>query len=391
MTTLLLAARDKIRDTTLVLRTGGVERCAAVIVALTLVLLHDTLRPMVLDALSDAYLGVGVFVAATFALFFWLEARFRIDTAKVLEDHRAWEIPLAAGIGALPGCGGAVMVITQFALGRASFGAVVAVLTATMGDAAFLMLAQRPQTGLLLIGLGFVAGTISGWVVNKIHGRDFLRVKRQVTFLPDSEPVPVPRWMWAAWGLLLVPGLFLGIAALFQVEWGEWTLAAWGFDVMLVIGVVGAIASLIIWALSPSQATTLAACRPEGGLVRRVALNTNFVTVWVVVGFLAYELGMHASGVEPGSLFAAIPALLPLIGILVGFVPGCGPQILVTTLYLKGFVPFSAQLGNSISNDGDALFPAIAVSPRVALVATLYTAVPAIVLGYGYYLLFELR
>lgn len=389
MTTLILAARDKLRDSTLVLRTGGIERCAAVLAALALLLLHDGLRPVLLSALSGAYFGVGVFVAATFFIFFGLERYFRIDTAALLERHRSYEIPLAAFMGALPGCGGAVMVITQFALGRASFGAVVAVLTGTMGDAAFLMLARQPGTGLKLIAIGLVAGTVFGWIVNRIHGRDFLRVNRQVTFLPDENPLPVPHWMWGAWGVLLVPGLVVAIAQLMAIDVEGLALQLSGFNAVLILGVLGSVLSIVIWALSPTQATTMAACRPEGSLLTRVALNTNFVTVWVVVGFLAFEIGRQTSGISAGGFFAAAPAIVPLLGVLVGFLPGCGPQIIVTTLYLAGMLPFSAQLGNSISNDGDALFPAIAISPRAALVATLYTAIPALILGYGYFVLFE--
>ena len=78
--------------------------------------------------------------------------------------------------------------------------------------------------------------------------------------------------------------------------------------------------------------------------------------------------------------------LLPLIAVLVGFVPGCGPQVLVATLYLNGVLPFAALIGNAISNDGDALFPAIALNPRAALIATGYSAIPALVVGYGFYI-----
>ncbi len=70
-------------------------------------------------------------------------------------------------------------------------------------------------------------------------------------------------------------------------------------------------------------------------------------------------------------------------------IPGCGPQIITTSLYLSGGIPLSAQIGNAISNDGDALFPAIALSPRVALVATIYSSIPALLAAYGYYWLFE--
>ena len=77
--------------------------------------------------------------------------------------------------------------------------------------------------------------------------------------------------------------------------------------------------------------------------------------------------------------------LLPLLGVLVGFIPGCGPQVLVATLYINGVIPFAALIGNAISNDGDALFPAIALNPKAAVVATAYSAIPALIVGYGFY------
>ena len=77
------------------------------------------------------------------------------------------------------------------------------------------------------------------------------------------------------------------------------------------------------------------------------------------------------------------------MAIVIGFIPGCGPQILLTTMYLNGVVPLSAQLGNAISNDGDALFPAIAMAPKAAVMATIYSALPAFIVAYGYMWLFE--
>ena len=49
---------------------------------------------------------------------------------------------------------GAIVVVTQYIQGRISFGSLVAVLTATMGDAAFLLLATEPFTGLFIFALG---------------------------------------------------------------------------------------------------------------------------------------------------------------------------------------------------------------------------------------------
>ena len=92
--------------------------------------------------------------------------------------------------------------------------------------------------------------------------------------------------------------------------------------------------------------------------------------------------------VEKGIFDIWLP-LVPLIAILFGFLPGCGPQIIVATFYLNGFIPLSAEIGNAISNDGDALFPAIAMTPKAAILATLYSAFPAVIFAYSYFLIFE--
>lgn len=98
---------------------------------------------------------------------------------------------------------------------------------------------------------------------------------------------------------------------------------------------------------------------------------------------------VHVFAIDLAVLFSGVHVFLPLIAILIGFIPGCGPQILVTATYLSGAIPLSAQLGNAISNDGDALFPAIALAPKAAVVATIYSGIPAFIVAYGYMWFFE--
>jgi hypothetical protein len=92
---------------------------------------------------------------------------------------------------------------------------------------------------------------------------------------------------------------------------------------------------------------------------------------------------------ELNIISSQMSVFVPLIGVLAGFLPGCGPQIIITTLYLSGTIPMSALVGNAISNDGDALFPAIALAPKVALVATLYSAIPALIIAYFWFLFLD--
>ena len=124
-------------------------------------------------------------------------------------------------------------------------------------------------------------------------------------------------------------------------------------------------------------------------LLSRVVDTTNFVTTWVICGFLIFEIFMYITNFDLKIFFDIWLPFVPMIAILLGFLPGCGPQIVVTTFYLNGYIPLSAEIGNAISNDGDALFPAIALAPKAAIIATLYSAIPAILVAYGYMYLFE--
>ena len=118
---------------------------------------------------------------------------------------------------------------------------------------------------------------------------------------------------------------------------------------------------------------------------RKVVDTTCFVTVWVILSFVLFEMINSMSNGQIFNSLILFGPLIPLMAILIGFIPGCGPQIMITSMYVGGQLPMSAQIGNSISNDGDALFPAIAIAPKAAILATLYSAIPALVIAYFWY------
>ena len=74
-----------------------------------------------------------------------------------------------------------------------------------------------------------------------------------------------------------------------------------------------------------------------------------------------------------------------ILGVLIGIIPGCGPQVIFVSLYLKGMFPFAALLANAISQDGDALFPLIAMDRKAAFWATVVNTIVAAVVGTAYY------
>lgn len=342
-------------------------------------------------ALSDAYFQVTSFVAATLALFLFLERKMNLDAVGVMNKSRFWEVPLASLLGAMPGCGGAVIVVTQYVKNKLSFGALLATLTATMGDAAFLLIAREPLTGLAIICLGVTVGIVTGSLVNVIHGRHFMRgdqPKKTFDFCPTKRRLNLFDKVWIA---VIIPGVSLGILDAIQVDFSAFPIIGpW----LRLFGIGGVLLCLLMFILFNHEGGISDTDRNDDGKAQiggGVSLidDTNFVTAWVVLAFLIYEIGIYAFDIDLATIAQASAPIVPLIAILVGFLPGCGPQILLVTLYLSGVMPVSGLVGNAISNDGDALFPAIALAPKAAIVATLYSAIPALIIAYGYFFLFE--
>ncbi|TCO72906.1 putative manganese transporter [Rhodovulum euryhalinum] len=356
----------------------GPWRGRRLLVALTLLALAlapGELGALTRELMTDAYVQVSVFVAATLLLFYGSERLFRFDMGTVLRHARGWQVPMAALLGATPGCGGAVIVVAAYTSGNVGMGAVVAALTATMGDAAFLLIATRPDAAAVLLPLSFAVGVATGWLVDRFDRSDLPRLKGASCELAPRIGRLRPRDI--AYVLPALPGLAVGVAQLGQVE----IETVIGLPVA-AIALTGTALGLFIWASSPVTAMTNAKDAP----LTRVAEETSFISVWVIAAYLAYDYAAVFGGLDLAAWFQTIAPLLPLIAIAVGFVPGCGPQVLVTTLYVNGALPFAALIGNAISNDGDALFPAIAINPRAALLATVYSAIPALLVAYGFYL-----
>ena len=351
-----------------------------------------SLREITITALSDAFFQVSVFVAATLLIYYYaIEHIPQLEMSYLSAKSKSLEVLFASVLGALPGCGGAIIVVTQYTKGQASFGAIVAVLTATMGDAAFLLLATRPTEGLTIMAIGLAVGTLCGLIVNAIHKPDFLRPsaqeqKHQVKVLPTKIiKISKPVWMFA-----IIPSLIIAFLIAFNVDFdqfGQYTSIG-----ISLFGAAMALFTVVIWAYSSKGETYKEItseddeCNPPSKLIK-VLQDTHFVTAWVVASFMLFEILVSVVGLDLKTWFMHYAYLAPLIAVVIGFLPGCGPQIIVTTLYIQGIIPFSALAANAISNDGDALFPAIAMAPKAAVIATLYTSIPALLVGYGLYFL----
>jgi len=386
----------------------------------------NELLDVFLASLRDGYVQVSAFVAMTVLAFGLVQ--YRTDGALIatIEDNERLQVLFGGLLGLTPGCGGAIVVMPLYIRGTVSFGTVVATLGATAGDSAFVILALAPEAALYAYAVAFAASVATGYLVDSV-GLGVSRVDAAVARLsPAARPdggtavngsvtpnpahdycgpapthaheagpdrrsrvlTPLSHLAHVTWWGTAIAGLGLGILYLLRGGPEVALTVGVGFDgLFTVVGIAGAVLSLYLYLIGRHYvgegeiARARDSFRSAYDALTHAAMETSFVTVWVFVAFLVYEYAVLLTGVNVATLAAAAGVLAPIGGAAVGLIPGCGPQILLASVYAEGGLPFSALTANAIAQDGDALFPLLAVDARAAVVATIYNFLPAVVVG----------
>ena len=345
---------------------------------------------LLLRPLADAFMQVGVFVALMVAPFGWARHRWghRLDAA--LERHRRLAPLAAAGLTMPPGCGGAILVMAAYSRGAVSYGAAVAALTATMGDASWVLLAADPLLAVQLKLLLLVVGTLTGLAVDALG----IAPRRRL----DARPAPVvtvPSTPLLAPALLRPSFRLHDVGALPVLLWllvggGATVSLPVTFQLLdpvnlyLALGLLGTGLAVVAFARNgcrladddeaSARATSYAA------VLRHGSYEVAFVTVWVAVAYVAWSLTTHLTGFD-GSQLPVLGLLGVLVGATIGLIPGCAVQIVLAGMFVAGGVPMATFVANTISQDGDALLPLLALEHRSALLATVLTTIPALLVG----------
>ncbi len=320
---------------------------------------------------SEAFLAVGVVVALTMLLIEWGRqysdgSRFR---GKLLGP---WAPVVGALAGLIPGCAGALVVVTLYLRGRATGGAVVAALIATAGDSAFVVIALTPTAAASAYGLSAVAGVMSGVAVSRLGGIPTLTEQPVLTDGGSTATAanrPLTRWTARVWWAAVAIGTVVFVGGLVGgTVVSEATRVGVGLGGLAVSGAL----------------TLLRRSQSHGGGSLGVATRTATVVVQVAVVFVA--LALVAAVRLPGPPLSALVHSGPVAAVsaaALGLIPGCGVQTALAGLYVQGTVPFAALVANAMSQDGDALLPLLTQRPLLAARLSLYTLVPSVVVGFG--------
>ncbi len=282
-------------------------------------------------------------------------------------------------LGATPGCLGAFAAASLYIHGFISFGAIVATMVSTSGDAAFVMLALFPGRALFLFVLLFVAGILAGWIADKtavmLHLKpcqacDDLEVHTgpdQVLlswsgFRHNLKSLTLQRAALAVLSLVLISGVFSGAIGPPDWNWIRITLSlVLLFLLFIIITVPDHFLEVHIWEHTAKK-----------HLLR--------IFLWTMGALLVIHLG--EAHWDVAGLVSRHQVWVLLAAALIGLIPDSGPHLIFVVLFSQGTIPFSILLTSSIVQDGHGMLPLLSISIKDFALIKVFNLLFGLAVGY---------
>lgn len=357
---------------------------------------------------------------------------------KGLRKTKTGQVVISALLGSIPGCMGGFASVSLYTHGLFSFGALVAMMIASSGDEAFVMLAMVPEKALVVFAVLFVVAVVTGILTDIIKDR-IHRKKCPLQDHTDCENVSECSEGYAVHSDIEEHG--------HSHEHGGGRHLGWKRCVMFA-GLAIFIAALATGRLSHDHSGEAhghetvhnEACdihindhHEEGGtcghnhtdgtfkidLLSEDWMNILFAGLSVIVlvvlilgsdHFIEEHLWKHIVRKHLPSIFcwtfgvlfaigfamqfidisgwiSGNTALMILLATVVGIIPESGPHMIFVTLYASGIVPLPVLLASSISQDGHASIPLLAESKKSFLAAKLINCAVAMAVGFAAYII----
>lgn len=366
---------------------------------------------ILISSAEEAFLHVGSMIGFFIVLFGYINYKTNENFTYIITKNRKLQPLIGALIGAIPGCGGTLAIIPLYIQGKLSFGAIVASLIASMGDAAFILISANFKVYLIVTIVGLITGILTGYIVDIFNLENILNLRKnkiapltkrtscgcnhglsnnqEVMKNHNSKIYKFAYIMTHKIGYkiyLLI--LFVGFAFMVIAHSGiENEIVHSIHELEELLAILGILSSIIYTMCFKTVSKNYNIDKDDRSSLKNILINgvaeISFVITWIFIAYLGYDfLVMLVGGEEYIAnlvLYTGIGGVF--IGALLGLVPGCGVQILLMSFYLKGNLPLGAVIANSISQDGDALFPIIALDKKSALWASIITTIPAILVG----------
>ena len=352
--------------------------------------MHDFLH-LFLDVLRNSVLITGL-VIVMMLMIEYVNIHSHGKWFTNLRQNRFGQVVLGAGLGLIPGCMGGFAAVSMYSHKLLSFGALIAMMIASSGDEAFVMLAMIPKEALLLMAVLFVVAVLVGWFVDRFaksekKGKHEGCVEGYQIHEEESNSVEKPSFHnmkhASAERIALLLGVILFIVALafgmLEHEHEQEEAVTMHLNIFneYWMNLIFAVISLfVVWFIATAPEHVVKEHLWEH-IIRKHFLS---IFLWTFGALLVIQIGLHYFDLEQ-LISSNIPWMI-LLAILVGIIPESGPHLLFVTLFATGTVPFSVLLASSISQDGHASLPLLAESKRSFVKAKIINALVAAIVGY---------
>ncbi|MBQ6299031.1 MAG: arsenic efflux protein [Bacteroidales bacterium] len=354
----------------------------------------------VLDILIDA-LRAAVLITGMVVIMMMMIESLNISSGgrffQRLQRSKFGQIVVSALLGWIPGCMGGFASVSLFSHGMISFGALVAMLIATSGDEAFVMLTLFPGKALLIsaiiLAIGIAAGVLIDYVGPKLGLKPYALKTCDEMHLhkEDAHPAPETRephskkrtlLTWKRGILFLGTALYIFALATGMLEHeheGMEEAEHGGFNLLSEdwMNMLFAAVSLILLAVVAFGSDHFV----EEHLWHHViARHVPKIFAWTFGVLIA--LGFIMELVDVNAWISANVPLMIVLATLIGIIPESGPHLIFVTLFAAGVVPMPVLLASCISQDGHAALPLLAESKGAFLRAKAINCIVALVVGF---------
>lgn len=360
--------------------------------------MHDFLD-LFLDVLRNSFLITGLVIIMMLMIeYINIHSEGRLFTR--LRQHRFGQVVLGAGLGIIPGCMGGFAVVSMYSHKLLSFGALIAMMIATSGDEAFVMLAMIPKQALILCAVLFVVAIFAGWIVDLLTKKktaepvcceEGFQLHEEEHHHGEVHEKPSLKNLKhaSAERIALLLGVVIFIIALafgllehdheHEHEAAETLSHVNVFDEYWLNLFFAIVSLFVVWFIATANEHIIKEHLWEH-VIRKHFLS---IFLWTFGALLVIEIGLHYLNMESW-ISSNIPWMI-LLAVLIGIIPESGPHMLFVTLFATGMVPFSVLLASSISQDGHASLPLLAESKRSFVKAKIINVIVAAIIGYTCY------
>ena len=382
---------------------------------------------LLVDILRNSVLITGL-VVVMMMMIESLNIESRGMVFKGLRRTKIGQVVVAALLGSVPGCMGGFATVSLYTHRMFSFGALVAMMIASSGDEAFVMLAMIPEQALILFAVLFVLAVMTGVIIDrindKVHASNCPKDNHEECeaqpacndgyvvheeHAGDSHRTPVKRHFgWRR--IVMFIGLAAFIAALASGHLGHDHGAHEGcthchaentchhdhemhahehhsesdntaqFSINLLsedwMNVLFAGLSLLVLIVLVFGSDHFVEEHLWNHIVKK-HLPTTFAWTFGVL----LILGIGLQYVNISDWISDNTVLMILLATAIGIIPESGPHMIFVTLFAAGVVPFPVLLASSISQDGHSSIPLLAESRKSFLWAKLINCAVAVAAG----------